>query len=148
MGDARAQWKDGDLFELCRETGEAPQQETCQNGIPVTMRLTDLEPTFLKYAPVDGQNIVIRDVPMAEADGILFRCPKCHTENPGAVKIHPVRCWLPKIPKAVDSSPGRWDLVGTGFHDLSLEATPARSVLLTGGCNAHFLVTNGEVMLV
>lgn len=112
------------------------------------VKLTDLQPTFLKHEPKDGQNIIIRDVTIAEADGILFLCPKCYTENPGAARIHSVRCWSPKISKTVDPSPGRWALVGTGFHDLSLEATPARSVLLDGGCNAHFLVTNGEVMLV
>jgi len=146
VGGDRPQRKEGHLLQLRWKAPEEDRQETHLGG--AAMRLTDLEPTFLKYGPMDGQNIIIRDVPMAEADGILLLCPKCYTENPGAVRIHPVRCWSPKIPKTVDSSPGRWNLVGTGFHDLSLEATPARSVLLTGGCNAHFLITNGEVILV
>lgn len=109
------------------------------------MKLTDLEPTFLKHAPQDGQDISIMDVPMLEADGIQFLCPKCFIENKGSYGTHSVRCWSPKIPQTFDPKPGRWNLVGTGFQDLSLVAGSS-SVLLTSGCMAHFLITNGEVI--
>lgn len=109
------------------------------------MRLTDLKPTFLRHAPQDGQDIAIMDVPMAEADGVQFLCPKCYLENKGSVGTHSVRCWSPKIPQDIPPKPGRWSLVGTGIHDLTLVANQS-SVLLTSGCKAHFLIKDGEVI--
>lgn len=109
------------------------------------MRLTDLEPTFLKYAPKDGRQIHIMDVPIAEADGVQFLCPKCVVENKGPIGTHAVLCWSPTIPQTVSPKPGRWNLVGAGFEDLSLVAGSS-SVLLTSGCKAHFLIVKGEVI--
>jgi hypothetical protein len=39
---------------------------------------------------------------------------------------------------------------GTGYDDLTLNGDPpgsARSVLLTGGCNWHGFITDGEVII-
>jgi hypothetical protein len=139
------------------------------------MRLTDLQPQFLRhevrmetYQVVDGdpdtwreRGCPTRDVtgprmymPMVdkieEAQGVEFLCPKCFAANGGPVGTHIVVCWSRSrgVPDDASPGPGRWMLDGTGYSDLTLNADPpggARSVLLTAGCGAHFHVTAGEV---
>ena len=137
------------------------------------MKLTELEPKFLRYEctpgrptqiandplhfPEGGSHVEFRDTvvwhmvgTLAEAQGVEFLCPKCFVTNGGRVGTHIVVCWsrLRGVPDGAHPLPGRWALNGTGFEDLTLDAEPpngARSVALTGGCGAHFLVTNGEV---
>jgi hypothetical protein len=83
---------------------------------------------------------------IAEADGVRMLCPKCFDDPPvGPVGTHSVICWSPKISQDHDPKPGRWNLVGTSIDDLSL-VTGSSSVLLQGGCNAHFLVQHGRVV--
>ena len=82
---------------------------------------------------------------IAEADGIMFLCPLCFKNNNGNVGTHSCQCIRPSIPQSPDlTGPGRWELVGTGYHDLSLVSNPT-SVQLLSGCKAHFTVSNGEV---
>ena len=88
---------------------------------------------------------------IAEADGIIFLCPKCFAHNGGSVGTHSVICWNPSVPQTTSPKPGRWNLVGTGYHDLSL-VVGSSSVLLNGRCwegaggeGWHGFVTNGEV---
>lgn len=79
------------------------------------------------------------DVPtLAEADGLLFACPKCtDAGNP-----HAVVCWFAgRVPDDVSPGPGRWTPSGSGLTDLTL--TP--SVWLRGeGCGWHGYVRDGE----
>lgn len=84
---------------------------------------------------------------IAEADGIWFLCPKCFRDHGNSnVGTHWVACWRPKMPQAdYLTGPGRWELVGTDFNNLSLVANPT-SVQIEGGCNAHFTVSNGEII--
>lgn len=139
------------------------------------MRLTDLEPRFLRYETrietqqrhkADGymeqQGHIHTDEcwepwtgPVAywtfvdtitEAQGIEFLCPKCF----GSGGQHAVVCWSRSrgVPDDASPGPGRWTMEGTGYHDLTLNGDPpgnARSVLLMGGCAWHGFVTNGEV---
>jgi hypothetical protein len=130
------------------------------------MKLTDLEPRFLRWEKrwveeeiVDGR--VINPAgwrvyhPHAEAiqdaQGILFLCPACFAKNGGPVGTHAVLCWSRSrgVPDEATPGPGRWTIEGTGVHDLTLNGDPpgnARSVLLTGpGCQWHGFITNGEV---
>jgi hypothetical protein len=94
------------------------------------VRLRELDPWFLKILDdktdqrVDG---------IAEADGVMFLCPKCFVHNGGEVGTHRVLCWRPRVPQTRDPKPGRWELVGTGFDDLSLVAGSS-SVLLKSFC--------------
>ena len=81
---------------------------------------------------------------LEEADGISFLCPKCFAENGGTKGTHQVLCWRPRVPLDVSPKPGRWEFQGTGYDDLSLVAGSS-SVALRGGCNAHFVIQNGEV---
>jgi hypothetical protein len=107
------------------------------------MKLTDLEPQFLKWID-DTHHQQVDSI--AEADGIFFVCPKCFAENnhqrPG---VHGVICWEPNVPQTTNPKPGRWEMIGTGLHDLSLRAGSSSILLTPPGCGAHFFITNGEV---
>jgi hypothetical protein len=139
------------------------------------MRLTDLEPRFLRYeerldtwTEVDrqpGPGETCDSVPhhqvtgmraywpfadtIEQAQGIEFLCPLCFAANKGPVGTHCVICWSRSkgVPDAARPGPGRWRLTGTGYDDLSLMEEPgqSRSVLLLGGCAWHGFITNGEV---
>ena len=112
------------------------------------MKLRDLEPTFVKVTSPNGSYQC--DVPMAEAQGVDFLCPRCFLANSGPVGTHHILCWSRSrgAPDDILPRPGRWALVGTSLDDLTLDSDPpgtARSVQITSGCCAHFYVTNGEV---
>jgi hypothetical protein len=108
------------------------------------VRLLDLEPRFEKI--VEPNKLYHGVDSIAEADGVLFLCPKCFVENSGPVGTHSVLCWRPRVPQTEFPVPGRWEFEGTGLHDLTLVAGSS-SVLLTGGCNAHFFVRQGEIVM-
>lgn len=114
------------------------------------MRLTDLEPVFLKREKQeDGVHHIGVDG-IAEAQGIMFLCPLCFEGNKGPVGTHHIICWsrLRGIPDDAAPLPGRWSLVGTGFADLTLVGegpTGQSSVKLTSGCMWHGNIVNGEV---
>lgn len=105
------------------------------------MRLAELKPRFLKHQdPTSWKQVET----IEEADGICFLCPKCFAANGGPVGTHSIICWSPGVPQDTDPKPGRWSMHGTGFDDLSLRAGSS-SVLLNGGCRAHFFVENGQI---
>lgn len=107
------------------------------------MKLADLDPTFLKLLKPDEW--LMTDV-LAEADGVQFLCPKCFAANGNSpVGTHSVVCWKPSVPQDVSPKPGRWELYGTGYDDLTLVAGSS-SVQIIGGCAAHFHIRNGEII--
>jgi hypothetical protein len=108
------------------------------------MRLLDLSPRFLKRTGDSWQQDVERP---GDSDGLIFLCPKCFEQNKGPVGTHSIICWRPHVPPDIDPKPGRWEMKGAGFADLTLVAGSS-SVNLTGSCNAHFFVTNGEIRMV
>lgn len=116
------------------------------------LRLIELEPQWKRLEQVAGQ-IYLRGVPtIAEAQGIIFLCPVCWTNNKGPIGTHSIMCWSKArgIPDEIWPNHGRWGLNGTSFDDLTLsgEKDPnLPSVLLNtpGGCAAHFLIVNGEI---
>lgn len=102
------------------------------------MRLKELQPQFIKIISTS----TTRDVDdIIGADGIEFLCPKCINDSG-----HSILCWQPHVDPNLDPKPGRWNLVGTGCDDLSL-VNGSSSVLLNGGCNAHFFIKNGEIKM-
>lgn len=109
------------------------------------MRLTELEPEFIKRGRNEENQETYSPVSIGEADGLFFLCPKCFSINKGNVGTHAMICWKPHVPQDVSPSPGRWNLVGTGYHDLTLVAGRS-SVKVEAGCRAHFHITNGEVI--
>lgn len=109
------------------------------------MKLNELLPEFITSG-IDGKTIFEVET-MDQADGIMFLCPKCFEKNKGIVGTHRVVCWSPKVSQNINPSPGRWEMLGNGFDDLTLKAGSS-SVLLTGGCRAHFFITDGNIKLV
>jgi len=71
------------------------------------MNLDDLDPHFLKF--IDEKTHQRIDS-IAEADGIIFLCPKCFAANNGEVNTHSVICWHPRVPQNGSLQPGRWEL--------------------------------------
>lgn len=134
------------------------------------MKLLDLNPQFITYhvehnVPTQIANDVndiekgtheeLRDQvsfhyvdTLTEAQGIDMLCPLCFKSNNGTVGTHGLICWFADrgIPDDADPKPGRWVPAGTGYQDLSFVGPAAASVLLMGGCNAHFFIKNGEII--
>lgn len=100
--------------------------------------LVDLEPRFV----VAGDSGALRFVDaLAQAQGIMFLCPKCWVANKGPVGTHCVLVWFRdrNVPAACQPTP-RWAVSGTGFSDL----TTSPSIHLRTGCCWHGFVTNGQ----
>jgi hypothetical protein len=107
------------------------------------VKLQQLEAEFLKRtAPDSWQHVAT----LAEADGIVFLCPKCFAANGGNVGTHSVICWfVGKVPDDATPGPGRWTPSGTGLDDLSfIGGSRSPSVALIGGCNWHGFVRDGD----
>lgn len=124
------------------------------------MRLILLEPQFIRhevrrktqrFRQADGQeydktgdvecHIYVETV--AEAQGIIFLCPKCYAENKGPEGTHSVLCWFKDrgVPLTAEPGPARWTVSGNSYDDLTLSP----SVLIVGGCAWHGFVTAGAV---
>lgn len=114
------------------------------------MKLTELDPKFIAVVPrADGIHSHREVEAIAEAQGVRFACPLCTARSEdGRRGVHDVICWSADrgTPDDFEPGPGRWALVGTGLHDLTLdgERGKTRSVLLQGGCGWHGFITNGE----
>ena len=106
------------------------------------MDLSGLDPQFLCVE----QPGTYRHVDTAEeADGIMFLCPVCFKKNGGPIGTHSVICWTPAVSLSEPPGPGRWRFEGTGYEDLTLVAGSS-SILLKGGCNAHFFIRSGKIV--
>lgn len=105
------------------------------------MRLRSLGAKFLKR--IDSHKFRCVGT-LAEADGVEFLCPKCYQANSGPIGTHAVICWAPQVPQDTAPFGGRWEMHGTGLYDLTLVAGSS-SVLIKGGCNAHFFVRKGQI---
>lgn len=109
------------------------------------MRLSELDPSFLKWK--DDLNFERIDQ-ASGADGIMFLCPKCFKKNGGAVGTHSIICWAPHVPQTTTPKPGRWNLVGGSYDDLTL-VNGSSSVLVRGEPGKpdhwHGFVRNGNV---
>ena len=90
------------------------------------MRLTDLEPQFLRYEVRDEEGeyrlpdgSTVREVrphvylpyvdDIAQAQGITFLCPVCFAKNGGNVGTHGVICWSRSRGVPDSASPGPRD---------------------------------------
>lgn len=107
--------------------------------------LRELDAWFIKLDSLDPK-VFKRIESLAEADGIMFLCPKCFAANQGRVGTHMVLCWFEgKVPDDLDPKPGRWNPAGTGLDDLTfVPGKKSCSVLLTSGCNWHGFVSGGS----
>lgn len=118
------------------------------------MKLTELDPQFIRFERVDGRITHTFVDRIEDAQGIEFLCPVCFVKNGGPMGTHGVICWSRSrgAPEDATPGPGRWQMVGAGLHDLTLNGDAvgnpgagARSVQLGGGCEWHGFITNGEV---
>ncbi len=109
------------------------------------MKLLELGPRFLKLS----NDTSWRESELfSDADGIQFSCPLCYQNKGNSLQgVHSIICWQPQVPQTIYPVPGRWSFFGTGFNDLELKAGSS-SILLTGGCKAHFFIRNGEIIMV
>lgn len=110
------------------------------------MRLIDLEPQFLK---IESPGLYQHVDSILGAHGIMFLCPICFAKNNGPIGTHSVICWFAKrgVPDDVHPKPGRWNPSGSGYSDLTFIGPGSTSVLLTAGCNAHFFVRGGDIVI-
>jgi hypothetical protein len=106
------------------------------------VRLRELEPTFLRIES-EGHYQMVDELP---ADGVQFLCPVCFHTNNGPIGTHSIICWAPHVPQTEPPIPGRWELVGTSYDDLTLRAGSSSVLLQTAPCKAHFFVRNGEIV--
>ena len=114
------------------------------------MKLTELEPVFLKYWQREVDQTSYADTAaypgkrtlegashvetLEQADGIRFTCPKCGH--------HQVMVWFRQhVPPHILPGPGRWDVYGKSFDDLSLHP----SIALNGACDWHGFIQKGDV---
>lgn len=107
------------------------------------LQLAELNPQFLKR--IDDNRFREVDA-IKDADGVMFVCPLCFEKNGKSdVGVHSVLCWKPSVPQTTEPTPGRWNLIGTGYEDLTLQ-NGSSSILLTGdGCGWHGFIQNGVV---
>lgn len=111
--------------------------------MPDAYPLEELNGRFLK---VESETS-FRDVDTnAEADGIIFLCPKCFHANGGPRGTHSVICWKPNVNPEMHPKPGRWNMEGE-LKNLTFVGPGAVSVLLTGGCNWHGFIRDGKATL-
>ena len=93
----------------------------------------------------DRGNVIYPHVDtIEEAKGIRYLCPKCFAANGGSVNTHRMVNMTPAVGQEFRPTPGRWNFAGTGLDDLSLVAGSS-SIAVTGGCEAHYWITNGRI---
>lgn len=108
--------------------------------------LRELEARFIRLEMVAEREHLVDVDSIRQADGVIMLCPKCFDDPPvGRVGTHSILCWSPAISQDHDPKPGRWNLVGTTIDDLTLVAGSS-SVLIQGGCCAHFFVRAGRAI--
>lgn len=128
------------------------------------MRLTELEPQFLRHerVPVPANEwyeghfspLPYRDLfhyvdALAGCHGISFLCPKSFAKNSGPIGTHKIRVYFegspvpPEIGTNLEGKTVRWQASGTGYADLTL--SPSIFEQPIEYCGWHGFVRNGEV---
>lgn len=133
------------------------------------MKLTDLEPQFIRYEESLATIHMGRPLPdgttqwggfpvksmryvetLAEAQGVMFICPKCFRDN-GMIGTHSVQVTFAGRGVADEDGvhntagePVRWAVSGSGYADLT--ATPSVDVQV--GCRWHGFISSGEVSII
>ena len=113
------------------------------------MRLTELEPRFIRHETRDGGEFSVPVDTLADAQSVEFLCPVCFAKNGGAVGTHLVIVTFAgrgsadhQGSQSRNGGPSRWTVSGTGFDDLT--TTP--SVDTTPGCTWHGFITSGQIL--
>jgi hypothetical protein len=115
------------------------------------LKFSELHPQFVQLNDVNkkyDKGWFVVDT-LEQADGIIFLCPKCLQHDGSPIGTHSIVCWRPHVPMHITPGPGRWQPQNgeQDFDKMTFEAWPSSSVLLQGGCNAHFFINHGEVQM-
>lgn len=109
------------------------------------MRLLELQPHFFVLKTdygEDGERRYFHHIDdFNKATGMRFLCPKCFIENGGEIGTHQLIVWF-----ANHGAPQGWNVVGTGYNDISFVPPGLTSIQAVGGCAVHIQITNGEVI--
>lgn len=100
------------------------------------MKLTDLDASFIAWGGDPHHGNYIELPSMEGADGVTFFCPF------GGDKACSIVLWNHDVPASVEPGPGRWSMMGTGLHDLTLSP----SVNMSAGpcaCKWHGWIKDG-----
>lgn len=111
------------------------------------MRLVDLDPEWVIVGSTPNAIRRDADLTIATAQGVLFLDPVEFAKNGGEVGTSSVLCWFRNrgVPDDEAPGPGRWDVTGSDFSDLTLSPSVDLSC---GGKHPggwHGWVQNGEV---
>lgn len=80
-------------------------------------------------------------VSLADADMVVFFCPKCYAANDGGVGTHVVHVELEGRSCPPSKNCGvRWSFSGTSLENLTISP----SIQCVGGCAWHGFVENGQ----
>lgn len=129
------------------------------------MRLSDLEPRFVRYeSKIETYDVIVGDPStwhqrgeptepktgpreyivnaesLDQAQGLWFLCPKCG--NHQCQVTFEGRGVPATLGTQNDKGPVRWTVSGTSFEDLTI--TP--SILLIGGCGWHGFIRAGVII--
>ncbi len=96
----------------------------------------DLHPAFLKIVEPGKRYQVVRS--LHNADGVRFLCPACYRKNGGSHGTHSVICWFKHVDRSESPGPGRWNVSGDRFDNLTL--SPSVKI----DC-WHGFIRNGDV---
>ena len=126
------------------------------------MRLLDLEPEWVADYKTDPRSYRRHDdvasgyqhpepddwppltrISLTQAQGVMFLCPVCFVKNGGPVGTESVLCYFRDrgVPDDAVPGPGRWNVTGTGFDNLTLSP----SVNVDKG-HWHGFIRNGEIV--
>lgn len=98
------------------------------------MKLSETDPRFLG---TKGEKL--KTMP---AEGFIsMLCPKCLRDNPSGAGVH--RIVLPYGP-----NPECWHATGDSVETFTFVPPGNVSVRVIDGCEAHFLIANGEITFV
>lgn len=114
------------------------------------MRLTELEPRFVRHELRYGQKIDIHVDTITDATGITFLCPVCFKKNNGSIGTHGITVTFSgrNVPDELGShnkegKPSRWSVSGNNFEDLTL--APSIDISVDSPGEWHGFITNGEI---
>lgn len=119
------------------------------------MKLSELKAQLVRYeSRPDGEHMVTVQA-LAEAQGVMFLCPKCFAENGGSAGTHRVIATFAgrgaldhQGSHDKDGKPTRWQVEGTGLEDLTLKPSvhifKAEEAVEVDTCGWHGWVNNGD----
>lgn len=114
------------------------------------MKLTELEPQFVRHEMRNSQKIDVHVNSLQEATGIFFLCPVCWKKNKGPIGTHGIIVTFRDrdVPDELGSHnkeglPTRWLVSGNNYDDLTL--SPSIDISQDVSSEWHGFITNGEV---